>query len=420
MLDRKYILDHIDQVRANCRNRRVQVDLNVFVRLDELRRELDRTLQELNRQSKELSRQSRSEEAAEARATRGRELRAERAALEERLRQVASDLTAIQSQIPNLTHPDAPIGKDASDNREVARGRTTVPTFDFPVSDHVDIGTSLGILDFKTGARVAGHGFYFLVNEGVQLELALQQFALAKLLDWGFIPYCTPDVARNDLFDSIGYIPRGPESQIYSIEGTQLSLIATAEITLGGLYGDRVASEQELPIRVAGISHCFRTEAGAHGKASRGLYRVHQFTKVEMFVFSHPGKSEDELDRLVNIQREIFDELEIPYRVVDTATGDLGGPAYRKFDLEAWMPGRDSFGEVTSASNCTDYQARRLQARYRSSGQRSQFVHTLNGTAIANSRAILSILENHQRQDGSVNIPEALRSYMGAAEIRRR
>ena len=212
----------------------------------------------------------------------------------------------------------------------------------------------------RPGASVAGHGFYFLKNEAVLLELALQRYAVDVLMGEGFTPVTTPDLARNDVLAGIGYIPRGPETQIYSIENTDLSLVATAEITLGGMLAGQTLDAEALPLKYCGISHCFRTEAGAHGRATRGLYRVHQFTKIEMFAFTLPEQSEAMLEHLRELECRLFDGLGIPYRVVDTATGDLGGPAYRKFDLEAWMPGRGEFGEVTSTSNCTDYQARRL------------------------------------------------------------
>jgi seryl-tRNA synthetase len=237
----------------------------------------------------------------------------------------------------------------------------------------------------------------------------------------GFTPTITPDMAFNRILQGTGYIPRGPETQIYSIADSELSLIATAEITLGGMMADTTFETDQLPIKLCGISHCYRTEAGAHGKASRGLYRVHQFTKVEMFAYTLPDQSEDMLNYFCDLEGKLFDGLGIPYRVVDTATGDLGGPAYRKFDLEAWMPGRGDageYGEVTSTSNCTDYQSRRLGIRYRIRGEKgTHFVHTLNGTAIAISRAIIAVLENYQNADGSITVPEALRVWMGKDRI---
>jgi seryl-tRNA synthetase len=339
----------------------------------------------------------------------------------EKLEAILEEMDAIGRTIPNMSHPDVPVGEDDKANLELSRGKTKLPVFDFQPLDHVQIGEALDLLDFEAGGRVAGAGFYFLKNEAVLLELALQQFAVELLVRQGFTPTTTPDLARNDVLQGTGYIPRGPETQIYSIESTDLSLVATAEIPLGGVLAGETVDAEALPMRLCGISHCFRTEAGAAGRASRGLYRVHQFTKVEMFAFTLPEQSETMHRQMLEIECELFDELGIPYRVVDTATGDLGGPAYRKYDLEAWMPGRGQageFGEVTSTSNCTDYQARRLNARYKIKGQKgTHFLHTLNGTAVAISRALVAILENYQQGDGSVLIPEVLRKWVGTDRI---
>lgn len=231
----------------------------------------------------------------------------------------------------------------------------------------------------------------------------------------------TPDLAHEDILEGIGFNPRGNETQVYSVENSNLCLVGTAEITLGGLCAKQTFDSEELPLKLCGVSHCFRTEAGAAGRASKGLYRVHQFTKIEMFAYTLPDQSDAVHEELRQIECELFDALEIPYRVVDTSTGDLGGPAYRKYDLEAWMPGRGDageWGEVTSTSNCTDYQARRLESRYKVKGEKgTNFVHTLNGTAIACSRAIIAILENNQQADGSIAIPAALHPFMGKDKI---
>jgi seryl-tRNA synthetase len=247
---------------------------------------------------------------------------------------------------------------------------------------------------------------------------------MGVLIAEGYTPVLTPDVARQEILEGIGFIPRGPETQIYGIENSDLCLIATAEITLGGLHRDKVFDELGLPLKYVGLSHCFRTEAGAPGRETRGLYRVHQFTKVEMFAFCTPDQSEGIHQELLAIEEKVFQGLQLPYQIIDTCTGDLGGPAYRKFDLEAWMPGRGregEFGEVTSTSNCTDYQSRRLNIRYKVPGQKgTHLVHTLNGTAVAVPRAILAILENNQREDGSITVPAVLRPWMGKELISHR
>ena len=424
MLDRKFILENVSLVEKNCRDRGVVVDVQKLATLEQQRRNLQAEAEEANRQANAASKaigKAADEQERELRKEEGRQLRGKKDALHAEVEGLEIQIREIHSRIPNLSHPSAPVGADDAANRELNRGKTPVPAFNFTPKDHVELGDLLGLFDFDAGGKVAGHGFYYLKNEAVLLELALQQFVMRMLIEREFTPVITPDLARTEILQGVGFIPRGPETQIYSIADSDLNLIATAEITLGGMYADTVLTREQLPIRMCGLSHCYRTEAGAAGRASRGLYRVHQFTKVEMFAFTHPDDSEKTLDEFCSLECEIFDTLGIPFRVVDTATGDLGGPAYRKFDLEAWMPGRGdggAFGEVTSTSNCTDYQARRLGIRYKNKGEKgTHFVHTLNGTAVAISRALIAILENYQQADGSVLVPEALRQYVGVEMI---
>ncbi len=426
MLDRRYILENVDVVKQNCANRGASVDVNTLVELESQRRDLSQQVQDLNQKANQVSKsigQAKDSEEREQRKSEGRKLREQKDEKQRQHDALESQIVELQRRIPNLSHPSAPIGKDDKSNLEVRRGKHEPRIFDFKPLDHVQLGESLSMIDFEGGARTTGHGFYFLTGDAVRLELALQQYALNLLCERGLTPAITPDLARNEILEGIGFIPRGEETQIYSIADSDLSLVATAEITLGGWYSGQVVPEEELPIRLCGISHCYRTEAGAHGRATRGLYRVHQFTKVEMFVFCRPEESEQTLEELCQIECDIFDGLGIPYRVVDTATGDLGGPAYRKFDLEAWMPGRGDageYGEVTSTSNCTDYQARRLNIRLKKKAVKgTQFVHTLNGTAIAISRALIAIMENYQQADGSIIVPERLRPLVGKDVIRR-
>jgi seryl-tRNA synthetase len=419
MLDRKFVVENVDLVKKNCLNRGSKADVDKLIGLEGERKALQSKIDQLNQQANAVSKSiGQAKDAAErdARKEEGRRLRELVTATTDQLKLVTDEADGVLRMIPNLTHSAAPIGgEDAS--REIRRGKTEPQKFSFKPLDHVALAEKLNLIDFDGGAKVAGHGFYFLKNDAVLLELALQQYAIHKLIGEGFTPTITPDVARNEILAGIGFIPRGPETQIYSVDGTDLSLVATAEITLGGLLSDTILEAEQLPIKLCGISHCYRTEAGAHGRATRGLYRVHQFTKVEMFAFTLPEKSDETLDYFCRLECEIFDGLGIPYRVIDTASGDLGGPAYRKFDLEAWMPGRGEageFGEVTSTSNCTDYQARRLGIRYKHKGEKgTHFAHTLNGTAVAISRGIIAILENYQQPDGSVIVPEVLRKWMG-------
>ena len=424
MLDRKFIVENIEAVKQNCTNRNLNVDVDRLVELEADRRVKLQQVQDLNTESNAKSKLiggAKDDAERESLKESAKALRDQKNAAQAELDQMESTIHEIEILVPNMAHPDAPVGVDDKANLEIKRGKTEPRTFDFPVLDHLEIGLKHDWIDFEGGARTTGGGFYFLKGDLVLLDLALQQFAVTELVKRGFTPTITPDLAKDSVLEGIGFNPRGPETQIYSIEETDLSLIGTAEITLGGLYSGQTVSDEDLPIKLCGISHCYRTEAGAAGRASRGLYRVHQFTKIEMFTFTLPEQSDAMHEQLREIECDLFDAIGVPYRVVDTATGDLGGPAYRKFDLEAWMPGRGDageWGEVTSTSNCTDYQARRLNIRYKKTGAKgTHFVHTLNGTAFALSRALISILENHQQTDGSVVVPEALRKWIGKDTI---
>jgi seryl-tRNA synthetase len=351
----------------------------------------------------------------------GKSLKEEISLKETRLEEIEGAYMTLAKTIPNYAHPEAPVGKLDTENLEI-RTWGAPKLFDFPAKDHVRLGEELDLIDFDTATRVSGPKFYYLRNEAVLLELGLQRYAIDILAKHGFTLTITPDIAREEILEGIGFNPRGQESNIYTVEGTGTCLVGTAEITLGGYHANSILRAQDLPIRMAGLSHCFRREAGGAGQYSKGLYRVHQFSKVEMFVYCLPSESEQMHKKLLAIEEEIFQGLEIPYRVVDTCTGDLGAPAYRKFDIEAWMPGRGEqgdYGEVTSTSNCTDYQARRLNIRYKDERGDIRHVHLLNGTAIAVSRAIVAILENFQRADGSIGMPKALVPYLGFDEIRR-
>ncbi|HEU4494993.1 MAG TPA: serine--tRNA ligase [Rubrobacteraceae bacterium] len=415
MLDLRYIRENAAAVQENCRNRGVEADVELVVELADRRSALIGELNELRQRQNQMAKSIGREQDPEAR----QRLIAESRTIKDLIPEREAELTGVEERlreellkIPNMTHPDAPLGKDDSENVEIRRWGD-IPTFAFEPRDHVELGEALGIIDFDAGARVAGSKFYFLRGDAVLLELGLVRYAMDILTRRGYQPTITPDLARDEMLVGTGFIPRGPETQIYSVEDSDLSLIATAEITLAGSLTDEIVDNDELPIRLAGLSHCFRTEAGSHGRASRGLYRVHQFTKVEMFAFTAPDRSDEMHAEMLGIEERIFQGLGLPYRVVDICTGDLGGAAYRKFDLEAWMPGRDDYGEVTSTSNTTDYQARRLKIRHRKDGGRPQLLHTLNGTALAISRVLIALLEVYQREDGSVALPEMLVPYVG-------
>jgi len=421
MLDPRHLQERREEILESCRKRGVPLgasDLDAAIALQVRVTAAQTAVNDANRERNEHQKSGKRKLDAserEAHTAEGRRLKEEVTRHEEDLAAARAELEARMGAIPNFVHPDVPEGGE-EDFREIRRWGEP-PKFDFAPLDHLALGERHDCIDFEAGARVTGQKFYYLKNAAVLLELALQRYALDVLLADGFTPYVTPDLARPEIVDGLGYAPRGPETQIYSLSNADLCLVGTAEITLGGLYADQVVPEEDLPLKLAGISHCFRTEAGSHGRESKGLYRVHQFTKVEMFVIARPEDSDALHDELLALEERIFQGLEIPYRVIDVASGDLGAPAYRKYDLEAWMPGRGErggWGEVTSASNCTDYQARRLRVRLRRSGtKKNEIAHMLNGTAVANSRALIALLENHQRSDGSIAVPKALQPWVG-------
>ena len=441
MLDIRLLREDSAKIADNLRDRAARVWDGVgpdetaqrLVQLDRAYLDLLRAQEDLRRAQNENSAAMKAvgklakDEQAAARARlieEGRALREREKSLAQETEAALAARDEAWTKVPNLTHPDVPRGSTDADHRELRRvGRVRdFAAEGFAPRDHLALAEALDLVDFEAGARVAGPKFYYLKREAVLLDLALQHFALGVAARHGFTLHVTPDLARAEILQGLGFNPRGESTQIYSVAESDLCLVGTAEITLGGMLQDAILEEEQLPLLLCGLSHCFRTEAGSAGQESRGLYRVHQFTKVELFAFTLPEQSEATHERLLAIEEEIFQALEIPYRVLDIASGDLGGPAYRKFDLEAWMPGRGAYGEITSTSNCTDYQARRLRIRYRPRGDeggkaKPRNVHMLNGTAVATSRALVAILENYQRADGGVAVPKVLQPLVGRAAI---
>ena len=422
MLDPRELAERRDEIVESCRRRGVRADIDAAVGARDDAVRLRTELQEWNQRRKEhqsAGKKPLSSDEREAHATEGRRIKEEVGGAEKRLAEAERILHEQMLDLPNFVHPDVPQGGE-EDFRELRRVGEP-PRFAFEARDHLALGQALDLFDFEAGAKVSGQKFYFLKNELALLELALQHFALDVARKAGFTPHSTPDLARRSIVDSLAFSPRGDETNIYSVAGTDLDLVGTAEITLGGLGADVIFEESDLPVRLAGLSHCFRTEAGSHGRESKGLYRVHQFSKVELFTFCRPEDSEALHEELLGIEEQILQTLEIPYRVIDVASGDLGAPAYRKFDIEAWMPGRGeggTYGEVTSTSNCTDFQTRRLKARFRRAGaKKNELVHSLNGTAVAMPRLLIPLLENHQQADGSIAVPDGLRTYTGFDRI---
>lgn len=422
MIDYRELKTRHDEIALNIRNRNMKVDLDHVIELQDCYSKMQKTVEDLRARRNEIAAQMKGSMDKDARMVlveEGRTLKEKIGAAETELESLEKEYLAGLRQIPNYAHPDAPIGKEDKDSTAVKYvGKP--PVFNFKPLDHVQLGEKLDLIDFDTATKVAGPKFYYLKNQAVILQMALERYALDIVMKHGFTPFITPDVAKEEILEGIGFNPRGAESNIYTLEEEGTALVGTAEITLGGYNAGKVFAKEELPIKMTGLSHCFRREAGGAGQYSKGLYRVHQFSKLEMFIFCLPEESSKMHDHLLAIEEEIFGGLGLAYRVVDTCTGDLGAPAYRKFDIEAWMPGRGDngeYGEVTSTSNCTDYQARNLKIRYKTDDGKTEYVHMLNGTAVAVSRAMVAILENYQNEDGSISIPKALVPYTGFDRI---
>jgi len=415
MLDIEYIRENTDAVKQNIKNRNMKgIDVDRFLELDEKRRDLQVKLDEMRAEQNKKSKGKPSPEEIKNL----KKLSDKIKELEDKHREVLAEHKEIWGAIPNMAHPDAPVGEEKDFAVLETIGKPT--KFDFKPKDHEELMTNLDLIDFERGAKVAGSKFYFVKNDAVRLNQALLNYGMDILEKHGFTIMETPDMAHHKIMDGAGFNPRGDEENIYNIEGEDLSLIGTAEVTILGYHADEILDLSAGPIKYAALSHCFRKEAGSYGKTSKGIYRVHQFTKLEMFVFCKPDQSTELHKELLGIEREIVDGLEIPYQIIDTPTGDLGAPAYRKYDIEAWMTMKDEsggYGEITSTSNCLDYQARRLGIKYRDENENLQHVHTLNGTAVVLSRFPVAIIENFQNEDGTINIPNVIIPYFGKDRI---
>ncbi|MGH2757215.1 MAG: serine--tRNA ligase [Actinomycetota bacterium] len=417
MIDLKLLRDDLDAVRTAYDKRGGVQGIDRVVELDALHRELLTEVESLraeqNRASKEIGKAAPDER--QAAIDHARTLADRLKELEPELEEIQAKLEEAASFLPNLPHDSVPPGLSEAEN-EIEREVGTMPTFDFEPLDHVELGERLGIFDGDRAAKTSGSRFVYLIGAGVILELALVRFAIDHLMEHGFVPVVPPVLVRRHAMYGTGFFP-AEEYEIYTLERDELFLTGTSEVSLAAMHADEILEESQLPLRYAGFSTNFRREAGSYGKETKGLIRVHQFDKVEQFSFARPEDSWDEYAAIRTNEEKILQALKIPYRVVVMCAGDLGSSAAKKVDHEAWLPGARRYLEVTSASNTTDYQARRLQVRYRSGSDGTKLVHTLNGTAVAVGRMIVALLENHQRADGSVGIPEALQPYTGFSEI---
>jgi seryl-tRNA synthetase len=420
VLDIRLIRSDTERVRAALARRQADGLLDAVLALDERRRglqtEVDGLRAERNAAAQAIGEAKKAGRDAAAEITAAAELRDRLAAREVSLREVDAEFAAAMLELPNMPHESAADGMLEEDATEHAVSTRPKPEFDFEPRDHLDLGGEM--IDVERGARLSGSRFAYLLGDIVRLHLATVQYALDKLVGKGFTPVMTPVLVREEALVGTGFFPEARE-QVYAVANAdpELFLIGTSEVALAALHMGEILPAEDLPLRYCGLSSCFRREAGTAGKDMRGIFRTHQFDKVEMFSFCHPDRSWEEHELLLSIEREIADDLGLHYKVMNIAVGDLGGPAAKKYDIEAWLPGQGRYRELTSCSNTTDYQARRLDARYRSE-QGVRHLHTLNGTAITSSRTLIAILETHQCADGSVTVPEILQGFGAPPEIR--
>src|SRR3989338_7741393 len=419
MLDIKFIRQNLEEVKKSISDRNMSVDVDELLSLDKKRRSLIVKIEEGRAIRNKKSNTKPSPEEIQKMRALGDEI----VSIEKELEDVEKFYLELLKKVPNMIHPDSPRGGE--ETYVVVEEHGKIPKFDFEPKDHEELMLGLDLIDFERGAKVTGAKFFFTKGDLVRLNQALISYGIDTVTKHGYVLMETPDLAKDEILEGIGFSPRGPEDQIYSLENSDLSLIGTAEITVGGYHAGEVLDLTDGPKKYIALSHCYRTEAGAYGRTSKGMYRVHQFSKLEMFVFCKPEDSEAMHKEILSIEKEIADGLGFPYRVIDIASGDLGASAYRKYDLEAWMVMKKDlpsafggYGEITSASNCTDYQARRLGIKYRQNDGSTEFVHTLNGTAINySSRWPIAIFENYQTKDGKVGVPKVLQKYMGGLKV---
>ncbi|HEY5860924.1 MAG TPA: serine--tRNA ligase [Actinomycetota bacterium] len=412
MLDIRAVREDPDRFRAGLARRDLAQAVDQLLAADERRRTLTTRVDELRAEQNKASKAiggAQGEDKQQLIAEVAR-VSAELKELEPQLAAAERELNALLAATPNVPHESAPDGFTDEDAIEVRR-HLEPTAFDFEPRDHAELGALLGVLDTERGARTSGSRFVYLLGDLVFVQFALMRHAMDILADKGFAPVIPPVLVREEAMYGTGMLP-ADEAQLYSTTQDDLYLVGTAEVPLAAFHQGEILDEADLPLRYAGYSSCFRREAGTYGKDMGGMFRVHQFDKVEMFSFATPESSWDEHEFLVGVEEEVLGNLEIPFRVVNVAAGDLGSSAAKKYDIEGWLPGQDKYRELTSCSNTTDYQARRLQARVRRADGKVETLHTLNGTATAIGRTLIALLENHQQRDGSVQMPKALHPYL--------
>ena len=420
MLDPKLLRDNPDKIRNMLEARAVKFPLDELISLDKDRRELivktDEFRKKRNEVSLEISKKKKNGEDASGLIDQMQTVSDSLKKLEDEQLRTEDKFAKLSLTLPNMLHESVPIGKDETANKEIKKWGN-IPTFDFEIKDHIDLTQSLDLVDLERAAKVSGARFYYLKNQLVRLNQALLQFALDFLAEKNYTPIQTPFLINRSAMEG-AIIAQDFEEVIYKIEGEDLYLIGTSEHAVASMHSDEIIDGKKLPLRYAGVSTCFRKEAGAHGRDQKGIFRVHQFEKVEQFVFTRPEDSWHEHERMLAIAEEFYQKIEIPYRIMLLSSGDLGKVSAKTYDLEAWMAGQKSYREIVSCSNCLDFQARRLKIRFRDkTNEQPQYLHSLNSTLVATTRTMVAIIENFQTKDGHITVPKVLQKYVGSSLI---
>lgn len=421
MLDIKFIRENPEKVKKGCQAKQVKVDIDRLLELDKKRREYLREAESLRTEENRLSDLISKEidlTKKEQLIQKARDLKTKIKDYESSLKEIIPEFEKLMFQIPNLPLNEVPIGKDEKDN-VVLRSWGKPQKFKFKPKDYLEISENLDLIDVKRGAKISGTRFGFLKREAVLLEFALINFAYDFLTKEGFIPIIPPVMIKPEMMEGMGYLIKAPEEG-YFIEKDNLYLVGTAEHSIGPMHTNEIFEEKELPKRYLGFSTCFRREAGSYGRDTRGIFRVHQFDKIEMFSFTKPEYSRKEHQFFLEIEEKLMQDLKLPYQVVQICTGDMAFPTAAQYDIETWLPSENRYRETHSTSNCTDFQARRLNIRYRRKDGKLNFVHTINGTAFAIGRTLIAIIENYQQEDGSIKMPKVLQKYLPFKEIKRK
>ena len=414
MLDLNFIRENSEVVKKACKDKNVQISIDLILDLDKEKRVIQTTIEGLKAEQNRISRGGAENKEIFVQA---KEIKEKIKSYEPKLEKIEKELKALLLELPNIPFDDVPVGKDDSENI-VARKVGEPTKFDFEAKNYMDLGEELDLIDTERAAKVAGSRFGYIKGDLALLEFALINLVTETVKEEGFIPVIPPVMLKNQMARGTGYFEAGDETEAYYLPADDMYLTGTSEQSLISMHADETLNEKDLPIRYVGFSTCFRREAGSYGKDTRGILRVHQFDKLEMVIYSTQEQSKQEHELILSIEEKLMKALDLPYQVINICTGDLGRPAAKKYDIETWLPSEGKYRETHSSSNCTDFQARRLNIRYKDKSNKMQFAHTLNGTAFAIGRILIMIMENYQKEDGSIEVPKALQKYTGFKVIK--